>query len=131
MSNTANFDNLFNRPLELPCGAVIKNRLVKSAMSDSLADGEGDSTETQARLYERWAEGGLGLSIIGEVQVDPHFPEKPGNLVLSADSDLKALRSLTSRASINGAHMAVVRSCRRAFVFAYKPTERTVRPEYW
>ncbi|WP_191603180.1 NADH:flavin oxidoreductase/NADH oxidase family protein [Marinomonas algicola] len=105
MTNSASSDHLLNRPLELPCGAVIKNRLVKSAMSDSLADGEGDPTDAQARLYERWAEGGLGLSIIGEVQVDPRFPEKPGNLVLSADSDLKALHSLASRASTNGAHI--------------------------
>jgi len=27
-------------------------------MSDSLANGEGDPTEAQIRLYERWAEGG-------------------------------------------------------------------------
>lgn len=105
MTNTVNSAHFFNRPFVLPCGAVIKNRLVKSAMSDSLADGEGNSTVAQARLYERWAEGGIGLSIIGEVQVDPRFPEKPGNLVLSAASDLKALRVLTSRASINGAHI--------------------------
>ena len=49
---------ILSRPLELPCGAVLKNRLVKSAMSDSLADGEGNPTQTQIRLYERWAEGG-------------------------------------------------------------------------
>ncbi|WP_017223210.1 NADH:flavin oxidoreductase/NADH oxidase family protein [Moritella dasanensis] len=105
MTYSTNHDNLLNQPLELPCGAVIKNRLVKSAMSDSLGNGEGDPTNAQIRLYERWAEGGLGLSIIGEVQVDPNFPEKPGNLVLSADSDLNALHSLASRASINGAHI--------------------------
>ncbi|MFT5788807.1 MAG: 2,4-dienoyl-CoA reductase-like NADH-dependent reductase (Old Yellow Enzyme family) [Shewanella sp.] len=95
----------FKDPLKLPCGSVIKNRLVKSAMSDSLADGEGNATEPQTRLYERWAQSGLGLSIIGEVQVDPRFPEKPGNLVLSDGMDLVALRELTSRASINGAHI--------------------------
>ena len=97
--------NLLDRPLELPCGAVIKNRLMKSAMSDSLADGEGNPTDAQSRLYERWAEGGIGLSIIGEVQVDPRFPEKPGNLVLSEHSNLKDLQMLTSRASINDAHI--------------------------
>ncbi len=91
--------------LELPCGAVLKNRLVKSAMSDSLADGEGNPTEAQIRLYERWAEGGAALSIIGEVQGDPRFPEKPGNLVFGASSNLEALRSLTARASIKGAHI--------------------------
>ncbi|WP_372743224.1 oxidoreductase [Neptunomonas sp.] len=74
-------------------------------MSDSLADGEGNPTQAQIRLYERWAEGGVALSIIGEVQGDPRFPEKPGNLVLGANSNLEMLRQLAARASINGAHI--------------------------
>ena len=77
---TAPFEVL-QHSLELPCGAILKNRLAKSAMSDSLGDGAGDSTIKQARLYERWAEGGAALSIIGEVQGDHRYPEKPGNLV--------------------------------------------------
>ncbi|GLO62816.1 oxidoreductase [Vibrio sp. MACH09] len=96
---------ILDYPLTLPCGAVINNRLVKSAMSDSLADGAGNPTDAQVRLYERWAEGGVGLSVVGEVQVDPRFPEKPGNLVLGAHSNLKDLQRLTSRASVNGAHI--------------------------
>ncbi len=105
MINLDNSHSLLSGSLELPSGAVLKNRLVKSAMSDSLADGEGNSTEPQVRLYERWAEGGVALSIIGEVQGDPRFPERPGNLVLGAGSDLKMLRSLAARASINDAHI--------------------------
>ncbi len=97
--------HLLGRPLELPCGVVLRNRLAKSAMSDSLGDGRGDPTEAQIRLYERWAEGGVALSIIGEVQGDPRFPEKPGNLVFSAGSDRRALESLVSRASIDGAQL--------------------------
>ncbi len=96
---------ILSRPLELPCGAVLKNRLVKSAMSDSLADGEGNPTQAQIRLYERWAEGGVALSIIGEVQGDARFPEKPGNLVLGVSSNHEDLHALASRASINGAHI--------------------------
>ncbi|GAL09368.1 oxidoreductase [Vibrio astriarenae] len=83
----------------------IKNRIVKSAMSDSLGDGTGRPTETQINLYERWAEGGVGLSIIGEVQTDPRFPESAGNLVLSNQTDIEALRKLTQRATVNGAHI--------------------------
>lgn len=94
-----------NSPMELPCGAILKNRIIKSAMSDSLADGEGNPTEAQMRLYERWAEGGAALSIIGEVQSDPRFPEKPGNLVLGDHSDLMKLSSLARRASIDKAHI--------------------------
>jgi 2,4-dienoyl-CoA reductase-like NADH-dependent reductase (Old Yellow Enzyme family) len=89
----------------LPCGAVLKNRLAKSPMSDSLGNGSGDPTEAQSRLYERWAQGGAALSLIGEVQADPRFPEKPGNLVLHEGSDLQALRSLSSRAVVDGAHL--------------------------
>ncbi len=50
---------LLGQPLDLPCGGQLKNRLLKSAMSDSLGDGRGNPTEAQIRLYERWAEGGL------------------------------------------------------------------------
>ena len=85
------------QPLELPCGVILQNRLAKAAMSDSLGDGVGNPTETQMRLYERWAEGGIGLSIIGEVQGDPNFAEKPGNLVLTEDAKLDLFRTLARR----------------------------------
>ena len=105
MIDTADINHQLGRSLELPSGAILKNRLVKSAMSDSLADGEGNPTETQIRLYERWAEGGVALSIIGEVQGDARFPEKPGNLVFEPHSNRQALQSLAARASIGGAHI--------------------------
>ncbi len=104
IKNSASIHILRNS-LELPCGAILKNRLAKSAMSDSLGNGEGDSTEAQIRLYERWAEGGAAVSFIGEVQGDPRFPEKPGNLVLGAHTDQQAIRSLASRGVIEGAHL--------------------------
>lgn len=82
--------HVLQSPLELPCGAVLKNRLAKSPMSDSLGDGAGDSTEAQARLYERWAQGGaadmvelaramvldpgLADAWLGEEGGDPEFP---------------------------------------------------------
>jgi len=93
------------RPLELPCGTVLKNRLIKSAMSDSLGDGAGNPTEPQMRLYERWADGGVALALIGEVQTQPYYPEKPGNLVLANGVDLSALGELARRGSANSAHI--------------------------
>lgn len=97
--------DLLAQPLDLPCGVRLKNRLIKSAMSDSLGDGRGNATEAQMRLYERWAEGGVSLSLIGEVQTTPHYPEKPGNLVLGPDADRAALQELSKRGSANGAHI--------------------------
>ncbi|WP_254436067.1 NADH:flavin oxidoreductase/NADH oxidase family protein [Ruegeria arenilitoris] len=102
--HTASNVSLFS-PLTLPNGRVLKNRIIKSAMSDSLADGQGNPTPAQMRLYERWAEGGLAASIIGEVQGDPRYPEKPGNLVLDDAADLKAFRDLARRGSANGAQL--------------------------
>ena len=92
-------------PLDLPCGIRLKNRLIKSAMSDSLGDGAGNPTEAQIRLYERWAQGGAALSVIGEVQTSPDNPEKPGNLVLAPDADWAAMGELAKRGSTNGAHI--------------------------
>ncbi|MEM7777659.1 MAG: NADH:flavin oxidoreductase/NADH oxidase family protein [Pseudomonadota bacterium] len=97
--------SLMFQPLRLPCGVVLKNRIAKSAMSDSLGDGRGNPTAAQLRLYERWAQGGLALSVIGEVQGDPTAAEKPGNLVLRSDSDLVAFETLARRGVAHGAQL--------------------------
>ncbi|MEL6794434.1 MAG: hypothetical protein AAFP78_13320, partial [Pseudomonadota bacterium] len=85
-------------PLTLPCGVELKNRIAKAAMSDSLGDGRGDATKAQRRLYRLWAEGGVALSLIGEVQTSPDYPEKPGNLVLFEGADTDALAALADAA---------------------------------
>ena len=102
---TSSPNHVLGTSLVLPCGVILKNRLAKSAMSDSLGDGEGNPTEAQGRVYERWAQGGAAVSIIGEVQGDPRYPEKPGNLVFGAHTDQRAIRSLVTRATIGGAHL--------------------------
>lgn len=93
------------QPLQLPCGTVLKNRIIKSAMSDSLGDGRGNPTQMQIHLYERWANGGVAALIIGEVQGSPHFAEKPGNLVLRADPDLELFRQLARTGAANDAQL--------------------------
>lgn len=97
--------SMLGRPLDLPCGVSLKNRLIKSAMSDSLGDGAGNPTAAQIRLYERWAEGGTALSLIGEVQTSPQYPEKPGNLVLVPNADIPGFKALAKLGSSNGAHI--------------------------
>lgn len=101
MTDTA---DLF-QPLVLPCGAVLKNRIVKSAMSDSLGDGTGHPTKPQLALYRTWADGGLAAAIIGEVQPTPDHAEKPGNLVLNDGSDLGRFRELAEAGGQNGAQL--------------------------
>ncbi|MBT0957098.1 NADH:flavin oxidoreductase/NADH oxidase family protein [Alphaproteobacteria bacterium KMM 3653] len=112
--------------LRLPCGLVLKNRIAKSAMSDSLGDGRGAPTAEQGRLYARWAEGGLGLAVIGEVQVSPHYAEKPGNLVLNAGADLAAFRALARQGGGNGAQ--IWPQLGHAGALAYGPISAPVGP---
>ena len=74
-------------------------------MSDSLGDGCGNATNAQIHLYERWAQGGVAASIIGEVQGTPDFAEKPGNLVLHPGSDRSQLEALATKGSCNQSHL--------------------------
>ncbi|MEM5581617.1 NADH:flavin oxidoreductase/NADH oxidase family protein [Roseibium sp. AS2] len=112
--------NVLFEPLQLPCGAVLKNRIAKSAMSDSLGDGTGHPTQAQCRLYRRWAEGGQALAIVGEVQCGPGFAEKPGNLVLDGASDLDRFRDLARSGAANGALLWL--QLGHAGAMAYPPT---------
>jgi len=113
-------------PLDLPCGATLKNRIAKSAMSDSLGDGTGHPTAEQINLYRRWAGGGVAASIIGEVQGSPNFAEKPGNLVLTEASDLERFRDLARQGGENGTQLWV--QLGHAGALAYAPTSRPKGP---
>ena len=103
--NTDTDADVLAAPFELPCGIVLKNRLAKAAMSDSLGDGAGRPTDEQIELYRRWATGGAALSLIGEVQVDYRYPERPGNLVLWPGADNARLRRLARVGSTDGARI--------------------------
>lgn len=107
-------------PLKLPCGVTLKNRVAKSAMSDSLGDGTGHPTPEQIRLYQRWAEGGLAVSIIGEVQGNAGYAEKPGNLVLNESSDLDRFRKLAQHGGENDTMLWL--QLGHAGALAYPPT---------
>ncbi|MEH6528243.1 MAG: NADH:flavin oxidoreductase/NADH oxidase family protein [Sneathiella sp.] len=117
--------NLFE-PLTLPCGITLKNRIVKSAMSDSLGDGTGHPTPEQIRLYQRWATGGVAASIIGEVQGTESFAEKPGNLVLNEASDLDHFRKIAKQGGENSTSLWL--QLGHAGALAYAPTSNPKGP---
>jgi len=71
-----------NHTLTLPCGAVLKNRLGKSAMSENMGSRGYTSNEKFNRLYSRWAEGGIGLLITGNVMVDSRALGEAHNVVI-------------------------------------------------
>ncbi|MDH5655989.1 MAG: hypothetical protein OEZ34_08785 [Spirochaetia bacterium] len=54
---------MLDQPLNLPCGAILKNRFAKAAMSEELGDLLGNPSEKHNTLYKRWSNGGAGLLI--------------------------------------------------------------------
>ncbi|NMN98181.1 nitroreductase/quinone reductase family protein [Antrihabitans stalactiti] len=77
--------------LTLPCGQVLPNRLMKSALSEGLGNAGNAPDERLERLYARWSAGGYGLVVTGNVMVDRRHLGEPGNVVITDDRDLDAL----------------------------------------
>ena len=90
------------RTLTLPNGVEVKNRLLKSAMSETLGTRQGGSTPELTHLYQAWAEGGIGLCVTGNVMIDHGALGEPGNVVIADDRDLPALREWAKAATRNG-----------------------------
>jgi len=95
-------------PLALPCGATLKNRLAKGAMTEGLGDPLNRATEGHVRLYKRWAEGGAGMLLTGNVQVDRRYLERPGNVAIDgpqSNEAIAALRAYARAGTENGTHL--------------------------
>lgn len=93
--------------LTLPCGAVLKNRLSKAAMTEGLATPDGRPTPELERLYGIWSDGGAGMLLSGNIIVDKDHLERPGNVVIEQEPDAdmaKRLKSWATAATRNGNH---------------------------
>ena len=74
--------SLLAQPLKLACGAVLPNRIAKSAMTEGLSDARLFATERHNRVYRAWSEGGAGRLITGNVMIDRWVMERPGNVAI-------------------------------------------------
>lgn len=92
-------------PLTLPCGAVLKNRFGKAPLTEGLADEMNRATARHVSLYGRWADGGAGLVVTGNVQVDRRYLERPGNVVIDGNGGLKELKAYAKAGTRNGTHL--------------------------
>lgn len=74
--------NVLASSLTLPCGAIISNRFSKAAMTEGLATGSGVPTAELERLYGIWSDGGAGMLLSGNIQIDADHLERPGNVII-------------------------------------------------
>ncbi|MDP2485047.1 NADH:flavin oxidoreductase/NADH oxidase family protein [Pseudoalteromonas marina] len=78
----------------LPSGLVLKNRLVKAAMEENLADADLTPSQVLKNCYNAWAKGGVGLIITGNVMVDHLAMTGPGGLALEHNTDITPFAEL-------------------------------------
>lgn len=95
------------RPLTLPNGSSLLNRLGKAPLSEGLADADNRVSPELVTLYRRWGAGGAGLIVTGNVQVDGRYLERPANVALDPEQDpaphLPALRAMAAAGRAGGA----------------------------
>jgi 2,4-dienoyl-CoA reductase-like NADH-dependent reductase (Old Yellow Enzyme family) len=88
-------------PFVLPCGTTLPNRLAKAAMEENMADAGQVPGSALFRLYQRWAKGGTGLLITGNVMVDGRAMTGPGGVVLDRHSDITPFKAWARAAKQN------------------------------
>ena len=94
--------------LKLPCGVDVKNRICKAAMTEGLADEQNRATDKHVTLYSRWAEGGSGILLTGNIQIDHRYLERPGNVVVEgkqSNEQLSRLRAYAEAGTKNNTHL--------------------------
>lgn len=96
--------NPIKTPFQLPCGAVLKNRLVKAAMTERISDTNLEPTAEHNHLYRKWAATGAGLLITGNVIVDSIHLESAGNIYVGDDKILPKLTQMAKAATSTGHH---------------------------
>ncbi len=96
---------MLNTKFRLPNGSVLKNRLAKSAMSENMADGDHGPNALFDMAYHRWAKGGTGLIITGNVMIDQRALGEAYNVVVEDKRHFAALRTWAASVHGTGAHI--------------------------
>ncbi|MFN3214279.1 MAG: NADH:flavin oxidoreductase/NADH oxidase family protein [Henriciella sp.] len=96
-----NSEQVLFTPLNLPNGVTLKNRLCKAAMEENLATIGQLPDGRLERLYARWAEGGAGLVLTGNVMISPSALTGPGAVVLEQGTDLEPFRRWAKAGTTN------------------------------
>jgi 2,4-dienoyl-CoA reductase-like NADH-dependent reductase (Old Yellow Enzyme family) len=81
---------------------TLPNRLLKSAMTEGIADAHDNPTELHEVLYRRWSGGGTGTLVTGNVMVDRRYLERPGNVVVEDETAIEALARWVSAGTSAG-----------------------------
>ncbi|UCD85460.1 MAG: NADH:flavin oxidoreductase [Deltaproteobacteria bacterium] len=85
----------------------LKNRLVRSAVWEGMADDQGFVTDKLVTCIRRLAEGGMGLIILGYTYIQPNGRQSPGQTAIYNDDYLPGLRKLTDTVHKAGGRISI------------------------
>jgi 2,4-dienoyl-CoA reductase-like NADH-dependent reductase (Old Yellow Enzyme family) len=95
-------------PLTLPNGIIVKNRFGKAPLTEGLSDAWNRATARHVSLYGRWAAGGAGVVVTGNVQIDRRYLERPGNVVIDGPQSAEAMATLRAYAEAGTANDTIL-----------------------
>jgi len=93
------------KELVLPCGAKLQNRIAKSAMSENMSLKHHGPTTAIIHAYKRWADGGSGLLITGNIMIDRRAIGEPGNVIVEDKTDFDLLKQWANVVNETGVHL--------------------------
>jgi len=89
----------------LPNGSVLKNRIVKSAMSENFGTRNQAPSNGLINAYKVWAKGNPGLLITGNVMVDSKALGEARNVVVEDYKDFELLKKWARSVEGTGVHI--------------------------
>ncbi|ABA88336.1 NADH-dependent flavin oxidoreductase, Oye family [Syntrophotalea carbinolica DSM 2380] len=104
---------------------ILKNRLVRSATWENMADQSGHMTEPLFKLYKELALGGVGLIITGYAFPLAEEQPNPGMMGIYDDSFIEDYRPLTEMVHSHGSRI-VMQIAYGGSQTNYRPEERTI-----
>ena len=97
--------SILDESFTLPNGSEISNRIVKSALSEGIAEKNGRPSEALFNLYERWGIGRAGILITGNVMVDKDHLVNANVMIAEDEEFLDDYRVLADKAQAHGTHL--------------------------
>lgn len=88
-----------------PSGVQTPNRIVKSALSEGIAEANGRPSEALFNLYKRWGAGGAGILMTGNVMVDKAHLVNANVMIAEGDDFLADYAVLAEHAQAQGTHL--------------------------
>ena len=95
---------MIETPLNLPCGAILNNRIAKAALTERLASSDHLPSTKHFTLYNHWAKNGAGLLLSGNILVDKRYLESTRNVVIETNTIKTPFREWTNLVRSHGNH---------------------------